>query len=88
MDYWKLTDLLLKFTIVQPHDAVHLLGEPLIVSSDEGGTPFLPNKTQEFGEHHIGCALIEIARRLVRKNKRGAIGKSAGNRNALLLTAG
>ena len=72
---------------VQPHDAVHLGREALVVGGDQGGAAFAAHEVEEFGEDDVGGRLVEIAGRLVGEHQRRAVGERPGDRDALLLAA-
>ena len=73
---------------MEPYDAVHLGGQALIVSGNQGGAALAANQAKEFSEDRVGGMLIEISGRLVGKHERRFVRKGAGNRNPLLLAAG
>ena len=72
---------------MQPNNAVHPRGEPLIVGCDEGCSALPAHQTEELGENRIGRMLVEIAGRLVGKDERRLVGEGTGDSDTLLLSA-
>ena len=72
---------------MQPHHAVHLRGEALIVGRDQGRAALAADQVQEFGEDGVRGILVEIAGRLVGEDQRRLVSQRAGDRDALLLAA-
>ena len=70
------------------HAAIHLRGDVEIVGGDDGGEARGAHQLAQRREHPLGCALIEIAGRLVGEQDARRIGDRARDRDALLLAAG
>ena len=73
--------------VVEPHDAIHLRREPLVVRGDQRGAALAADEGQEFGEHAVRRSFVEVAGRFVGEHQRRAVGERAGDRDALLLAA-
>ena len=73
---------------MQADHPVHLFRQPLIMGGDQSRRSFAAHQAQEFGQHHVGSALVQIAGRLVRQHQGRPIGERTGDRHALLLTPG
>ena len=63
-------------------------GQLHVMGGDQGGKPGRPDDRVERRENMAGGFRIEIAGRLVGKQKPRAVGDRAGDRDALLLAAG
>ena len=72
---------------MQPHDAVHLRGDALVVSRDQRRAALAAHEAEELGEDDVGGVLVEIAGRLVGQHQRRLVGERAGDGDALLLAA-
>lgn len=73
---------------MQPDYAVHLRSESLIVGCHERSAALSADEVEELSEHRVGGVLVEVAGRLVGEHQRRLVGERAGDRDALLLTAG
>ena len=76
-----------KPALVQPHDAVHLGREPLVVGRDQRRAALAAHQVEELGEDGVGGMLVEVAGGLVGEDQRRLVGERAGDRDALLLAA-
>ena len=73
---------------MQPDYPVHLRGKSLVVGCHQRSAALAADEVEELTEHRVGGVLVEVAGRLVGEHQRRLVGERAGDRNALLLTAG
>src|SRR5438132_414747 len=66
-------------SLVQPDDAIHLLGDALVVRGDERRTPFAAHEVQELGEDDVGGVFVEVAGGLVGEDQGRLVGERAGD---------
>src|SRR3546814_15210692 len=71
----------------KPKDPVHPFGQPFIMRGNNSRRAFLPHEAEEFSKNDIGSMFVQIAGRLVSKNKGRAVGERASDGDALLFAS-
>jgi hypothetical protein len=65
--------------------AVHLGGEPLVMSGYKRGAPLPADKAEEFRKHSVRGLLVKVAGRLICEDQRWIVRERSRDRYALLL---
>src|SRR3546814_16141831 len=72
---------------MKTQDPVHPFGQPFIMRGTNSRSAFLPHEAEEFSKNDIGSMFVQIAGRLVSKNKGPAVGERASDGDALLFAS-
>src|SRR3546814_3454641 len=72
---------------MKTQDPVHPFGQPFIMRGNNSRRAFLPHEAEEFSKNDIGSMFVQIAGRLVSKNKGRAVGERASDGDALLFAS-
>src|SRR3546814_13408093 len=73
-----------KNPFMKTQDPGHPFGQPFIMRGNNSRRAFLPHEAEEFSKNDIGSMFVQIAGRLVSKNKGRAVGERASDGDALL----
>src|SRR3546814_14768186 len=69
---------------MKTRDPVHPFGQPFIMRGNNSRRAFLPHEAEEFSKNDIGSMFVQIAGRLVSKNKGRAVGERESDGDAML----
>src|SRR3546814_6097882 len=76
-----------KHPFMKTQDPVHPFGQPFIMRGNNSRRAFLPHEAEEFSKNDNGSMFVQIAGRLVSKNKGRAVGERASDGDALLFAS-